>query len=133
MSVFFCAGPMYYLWNLQVRNSIKVKLKLDPTVLFIYLKIILLQCFSFQFSAISSIQTNPKFKLLLYIFLDISVHLHATFSTLHLCLRFWLGPTALFITQPNTQKHAYPYISRCHSNIHTFKNYFATVFSIISF
>ena len=48
-------------------------------------------------------------------------------------LRFWLGPIALFTTQPKMQKHAYPYIFVSHSTIHIFKNYFVTMFSVISF
>ena len=40
--------------------SEKFSLKIGPTTLFTYLKIILLQCF--QFSIISSIQTNPNKK-----------------------------------------------------------------------
>ena len=39
----------------------KTTLKLDPTTLFTYLKIILLQCF--QFSVISGIQTDLKSRL----------------------------------------------------------------------
>ena len=51
--------------NLQVWILANFSLKLGPMALFIHLKIILLQCFrfsvfGFQFSAISSIQTNPK-------------------------------------------------------------------------
>ena len=42
----------------KLSNSANFSLKLDPTVLFTHLKIILLQCF--QFSAISDIQTDPK-------------------------------------------------------------------------
>ena len=41
----------------QVWNLAKFLLKLDLTVLFTHLKIVLLQYF--QFSAISSIQTDP--------------------------------------------------------------------------
>ena len=40
---------------------------------------------------------------------------------------------ALFTTQPKTQKHAYQCIFGSHGTIHTFKNYFAIVFSAISF
>ena len=42
----------------QVHNSANFTLKLDLTALFTYLKIILLHYF--QFSAISSIQTDPE-------------------------------------------------------------------------
>ena len=48
-------------------------------------------------------------------------------------LRFWLGSTALFRTQPKMQKHVYQCIFRSYGIIHTFKNYFATMFSAISF
>ena len=48
-------------------------------------------------------------------------------------LRFWLGPTALFTTQPKLQKYAYQCIFGSHGTIHTFKNYFATVFLTINF
>ena len=48
-------------------------------------------------------------------------------------LRFWLGPTALFTTQPKTQKRAYQCIFGSHDTIHTFKNYFTIVFSTIVF
>ena len=46
--------------------SATFSLKMDPTILFTHLKIILLQCFQFQFSistTISSIQTNPLSQL----------------------------------------------------------------------
>ena len=55
---FFCVS-VYCLWDLQVRKSAKTTLKLGPTVLFTYLKIILLQYF--QYSAISGIQTDSKY------------------------------------------------------------------------
>ena len=61
----------------------------------------------------------------------LSVRLRANDSTLHLRLYFLLGPTALFMIQPKTQKCTYIYGS--HDTIHTFKNYFATVFSTINF
>ena len=48
-------------------------------------------------------------------------------------LHFWLGPTALFTTQPKTQKHAQQSIFGSHDTIHTIKNYFSTVFLTISF
>ena len=48
-------------------------------------------------------------------------------------LRFWLGPTALFMTQPKLQKCAYQCIVGSYGIIHTFKNYFVTIFSIFSF
>ena len=49
------------------------------------------------------------------------------------CLRFWLGPMALFMTsqkRKNTQINAFLGL---HSTIHTFKNYFVTIFLIINF
>ena len=61
------------------------------------------------------------------------MRLRANDSALRLRLCFWLGSTALFMIQPKTQKHAYPYISGSHGIIHTFKNYFVTVFSVINF
>ena len=51
--------------------STKLSLKMDPIALFTHLKIILLQYF--QFSAISSIQTNPKYPSL--IVCNIELHL----------------------------------------------------------
>ena len=50
---------MHCSWDPQLQNSAKFSLKLGPTTLFTYLKIILLQCF--QFSTINGIQTNPKY------------------------------------------------------------------------
>ena len=52
----FSVGPMHYLQDPQVQKNENVKLKLGLTVLFIHLKIILLQ--SFQFSVISGIQID---------------------------------------------------------------------------
>ena len=52
-------GLMHCSRDLQVRVSTNFSLKLGLTVLFTYLKIILLQCF--QFSAISGFQTDPKY------------------------------------------------------------------------
>ena len=54
----FPVGPVHYSQDLQILYLVKKKLKMDLTVLFIYLKIILLQYF--QFSIISGIQTDPK-------------------------------------------------------------------------
>ena len=45
---------------------------------------------------------------------------------------FWV-PMTLFIRLLNSAKCVYPCIFWSQSTIHTFKNYFATVFSIISF
>ena len=49
-------GPVHCLWNLQIWISANFSLKLGLTVLFTYLKIILLQYF--QFSTINGIQTD---------------------------------------------------------------------------
>ena len=40
---------------------------------------------------------------------------------------------ALFKTQPKTQNYAYQYIFGSHDTIYTLKNYFVTVFLVISF
>ena len=50
----------------KFRFSVTFSLKIGPTILFTHLKIILLQCFQFQFSVltkISSIQTEPQSQL----------------------------------------------------------------------
>ena len=53
-------GPVYYSRDPQSQFSATFSLKIGPTILFTYLKIILLQCFQFSVSAtISSIQTDP--------------------------------------------------------------------------
>ena len=52
----FSVGPMHYLQDPQVQKNENVKLKLGLTVLFIHLKIILLQ--SFQLLVISGIQID---------------------------------------------------------------------------
>ena len=52
-------GLMHCSRDLQVRVSKNFSLKLGLTVLFTYLKIILLQYF--QFSAISGFQTDSKY------------------------------------------------------------------------
>ena len=48
-------------------------------------------------------------------------------------LAFFWGPRALFMGLPNSAKCTYPCIFGSYSIIHTFKNYFVTVFSVISF
>ena len=53
---------LHCLWTHKFHFSVICSLKMDPTILFTHLKIILLQCFQFQFSVlatINSIQTNP--------------------------------------------------------------------------
>ena len=58
----FCAFPS--AWDSQIRISANFFKKLDSTVLFKHLKIILLQWF--QFSAINGIQTDPLQKNSVY-------------------------------------------------------------------
>ena len=53
----FSVGLVHYSWDSQVQILANFSLKLGLTVLFTYLKIILLQCF--QFSVINGIQTDP--------------------------------------------------------------------------
>ena len=56
-------GLMHCSWTHTLHFSITFSLKMDPMVLFIHLKIILLQYFQFlvfSFIKISSIQTDPK-------------------------------------------------------------------------
>ena len=54
----FLCGPVQCSRDLQLRNSANFSLKLGPTILFTYLKIILRQCF--QFSTISDIQIDTS-------------------------------------------------------------------------
>ena len=64
------SAPVYCLRTHKFHFSTTFSLKMSPTVLFTYLKIILLQCFQFSvfsFSKINSIQTDPKSKKLLYL------------------------------------------------------------------
>jgi len=63
----------------------------------------------------------------------LSVSMDSTESGSQLCLAFFWGPTTLFMGPPNSTKCAYPCIFGSHSTIHTFNNYFITVFSAISF
>ena len=53
---------VHCLWTHKFHFSATFSLKMGPTILFTHLKIILLQCFQFQFSVsvkISSIQMDP--------------------------------------------------------------------------
>ena len=59
--------------------------------------------------------------------------LDSTESGSQLCLAFFWGLIALFMGPLNSVKYAFPCIFGSHSIIYTFKNYFVTVFSIISF
>ena len=61
---FHVFSPVYCSQDPHVLFSQKFSLKLGLTILFTHLKIILLQYF--QFSAISSIQTNPQFLIQRY-------------------------------------------------------------------
>ena len=62
-----------------------------------------------------------------------SVSLDSIESGSQLCLAFFWGLIILFIGPLNSAKYTFPYIFESHSTIHTFKNYFVAVFSIISF
>ena len=79
--------------------SVTFLLKMGLTALFTHLKIILLQCFQFQFSVsvtISSIQTDPKYELedysithtIFYFFLFDLIYSFYFFSLLSLSLIF---------------------------------------------
>ena len=69
------SASVHYSWTHKLHFSITFfSLKMGLTALFTHLKIILLQCFQFQFSVsakISSIQTNPKFQSFLTVLLEI--------------------------------------------------------------
>ena len=61
---FYISGSQYCSWFHKYHFSATFSLKMGFTILFTHLKIILLQCFQFQFSVsatISSIQTDPLF------------------------------------------------------------------------
>ena len=59
--------------------------------------------------------------------------LDSTESGSQLRLVFFWGLTALFIGLPNLAKYAFPCIFKSHGTIHTFNNYFDTMFSAVSF
>ena len=56
MRLVFFVSPVHYIRNPQVQILTKFSLKLDHTILFTHLKIILLQYF--QFSVINGIQID---------------------------------------------------------------------------
>ena len=65
--VFFCQWISHRIYiSVQVLFSAKFLLKLGPIILFIYLKIILLQCL--QFLRISNIQIDPQYAQLYHLF-----------------------------------------------------------------
>ena len=74
LAVFFLtflsiSEPVHCSWTHKFHFLSIFSLKMSPTVLFTYLKIILLQCFQFSvfsFSKISSIQTHPKSSFLFW-------------------------------------------------------------------
>ena len=144
-------------------------LKIGPTVLFTHLKIILLQYFQFSifnFSKISSIQTDPKNLVYFlvyhmhqisnydqcsiiwhYVTVWITLILASTFPKLHFSFFFFFFCSAAIVDFVNCEQciHALftvPQITLfnnffikngSHSTIYTFKNYFATVFSVSIF
>ena len=62
-----------------------------------------------------------------------SVSLDSTDIQTQLCLAFFEGPTALFMGPASTEKRKSNFKIGSHSTIHTFKNYFATMFSVFNF
>ena len=65
LSLLWIVHPCTVQGSHKLHFSATFSLKMGPTVLFIHLKIISLQCFQFQFSVsakINSIQTDPKSK-----------------------------------------------------------------------
>ena len=62
------------------------------------------------------------------------IRLHWNFST-SVRAFCWknVGPMALFMDPQNLSKHRFQYKFGSYSTIHTFKNYFAIIFSVISF
>ena len=113
---FYFFVPLSHQWILYTVHgthkyhiSATFSLKMDPTILFTHLKIILLQCFQFQFSistTISSIQTNPLSQLKKIVMkvsplkFEININLKSRFqlfwAMLHLhtpwatCFSFWV-------------------------------------------
>ena len=89
----------------KLSNSVNFSSKLSLTVLFIYLKIILLQCF--QFLVINDIQTNPKVE-----------ELHSTNHQFYNCgLNFSKSPqiqeTSLWVKNlESVMSYTYIYFSR---------------------
>ena len=111
-----CACTVYVFKN--IKNG--------STQLFTHLKIILLQCFQFSISAkISCIQTDP------------SVGLDPCFQT-HVCvfrLFFFqhMNSNIIWIYCAGDKKYYSCTVHGSHDTIHTFKNYFDTIFSVFSF
>ena len=62
-----------------------------------------------------------------------SVSLDSTDIQTQLRLVFFEGPTALFMRPVSTEKRKSNFKIESHSTIHTFKNYFATMFSVFNF
>ena len=62
-----------------------------------------------------------------------SVSLDSTDIQTQLRLAFFEGPTALFMGPVSTEKRKSNFKIESHSTIHTFKNYFATMFSVFNF
>ena len=98
------------------------------TILFIHLKIILLQCFSvfsFQFSVFSYIQTDlgTNFPITATVHEQQPQYLtcRKIFSHINGSCALFRGPTNLTFKQLFIKNES-------HSTIHTFKNYFVTVF-----
>ena len=61
----FPMSPMHCLGDPQVLYSAKKTLKLGPTVLFIHLKIILLQCFQFSIFSNKQYPNRPLYAYIL--------------------------------------------------------------------
>ena len=62
-----------------------------------------------------------------------SVSLDGIENNPHLNLVFFFASHALFMGPANTKKHKFCFKTGSHDTIHIFKNYFAIVFSLISF
>ena len=132
-------GPVYYSRDLQISLFNNFLLKMGLTILFIYLNIILLQCFQFSiFIKISYIQTDLMYSFG-YWWKSSVLHLHFLLLLFFFrCTFLWLwcvssGSRALF-TRPTNLFFTKTFIkNRSHDTIHIFKNYCVTMFSIFSF
>ena len=139
---------VHFLRTHKFHFSAIFSLKMSLTVLFTNLKIILLQYFSvfnfsFQFSTVSKRTLNMHldcgWKLCVYVFLFLFIYwevlhhgecclspkfpkkLHCSVGLVH------------FLRDPQTSFFNKIFIkNKSHGTIHTFKNYFVTVFSIFS-
>ena len=134
-----CSSTVYIFKNI----------KMDPTVLFTYLKIILLQCFQFLVSTkISCIQLDPEiaFHICVSFFFFLMLHTHLGGQRLLFMLPFMNSSSSLLTFQPFYQScgsraltHKFHFLvtffikNRSYGTIHTFKNYFATMFSVFNF